>query len=66
MTEETKSQIAAALEELKKPGASVFTGPITDQDGAVQIADGVALQYGDPGIEGMQWFVKGVVGKLAQ
>ncbi len=65
VTAETQATIAAALEALKVPGASVFTGPITDQDGAVAIPEGTALQYGDPGIEGMDWFVKGVVGKLA-
>lgn len=66
VTEETKLQITTALDALKAPGASVFTGPLSDQDGAVKVADGVALQYGDPGIEGMDWFVDGVVGKLAQ
>jgi basic membrane protein A and related proteins len=66
VTEETKAEIATALEGLATPGASVFTGPLTDQDGAVKVEDGVALQYGDPGIEGMDWFVDGVVGKLAQ
>jgi len=65
VTPETQATIAEALEALKAPGASVFTGPITDQDGAVKIPEGTALQYGDPGIEGMDWFVKGVVGKLA-
>lgn len=66
VTEETKAQIATALEAMTVPGASVFTGPLTDQDGTVQVPEGTALPYGDPGIEGMQWFVDGVVGKLAQ
>lgn len=66
VSEETKAEIATALEEIKAPGASVFTGPITNQDGEVVIAEGEALQYGDPGIEGMDWFVDGVVGSIAK
>lgn len=64
VTEETKTDIAAALDKLKVKGASVFTGPLKDQKGTVQVPEGTALQYGDPGIEGMNWFVEGVVGDL--
>lgn len=63
--ESTKREIAEALEVIKAEGASVFTGPITDQSGAVRVPDGTALPYGDPAIEGMDWFVEGVTGKLA-
>ena len=66
VSEATKAEIATALEKIKAPGASVFTGPIKDQDGKVVIAEGTALQYGDPGIEGMDWFVDGVVGTIAK
>jgi simple sugar transport system substrate-binding protein/basic membrane protein A len=66
VTPETQTEIATALAEIKAPGASVFTGPINDQDGKVVIAEGTALQYGDPGIEGMNWFVEGVVGTIAK
>jgi basic membrane protein A len=63
---ETKSLIAEDLTKLKVQGASVFTGPIKDQDGAVKIKDGDSLAYGSAGIEGMDWFVDGVVGKIAK
>ena len=63
---DTKTEITAALDKLKAKGASVFTGPIKDQSGKVVVAEGTALQYGDPAIEGMDWFVDGVVGTLAK
>ena len=66
VTADTKTLIAGDLAKLKVQGASVFTGPIKDQDGAVKIKDGESLAYGSPGIEGMDWFVDGVVGKIAK
>jgi basic membrane protein A len=63
---DTKTAIADNLKRLEAKGASVFTGPITDQAGAVVVPDGTALQYGDAAIEGMDWFVQGVVGTLAK
>jgi simple sugar transport system substrate-binding protein/basic membrane protein A len=63
---ETKSLIAEDLTKLKVQGSSVFTGPIKGQDGAVKIKDGDSLAYGSAGIEGMDWFVDGVVGKIAK
>jgi simple sugar transport system substrate-binding protein/basic membrane protein A len=62
----TKQAVAAALTRLQTKGASVFTGPLTDQNGTVRVPAGTALQYGDPGIEGMDWFVSGVVGTVAK
>lgn len=62
----TKAEVSGALAKLKTPGASVFSGPITDQSGKVMIPTGTALPYGDPQIEGMNWFVDGVVGQLAK
>jgi simple sugar transport system substrate-binding protein/basic membrane protein A len=63
---DTKTLIADDLKKLEAKGASVFTGPIEDQSGAVKIKDGDSLAYGSPGIEGMDWFVDGVVGKIAK
>jgi simple sugar transport system substrate-binding protein/basic membrane protein A len=63
--EATKQQIATALTGLEAKGASVFTGPIEDQTDQVKVPAGTSLQYGDPGIEGMNWFVQGVVGTIA-
>ena len=64
--DQTKTEISAALDKLKVKGASVFTGPIKDQSGKVAVPAGTALPYGDPAIEGMDWFVDGVVGTLAK
>lgn len=66
VSEDTKKLIAGDLTKLSADGASVFTGPINDQSGAVKIKAGTSLMYGDPGIEGMDWFVDGVVGKIAK
>jgi len=63
---DTKSLIAEDLTKLKVQGSSVFTGPIKDQDGNIKIKDGDSLAYGSAGIEGMDWFVDGVVGKIAK
>jgi simple sugar transport system substrate-binding protein/basic membrane protein A len=62
----TQEAMAAALTRLQTKGASVFTGPLTDQNGTLKVPAGTALQYGDPGIEGMDWFVGGVVGTVAK
>jgi len=41
-----------------------FTGPLYDQEGKLTIEDGVEIPDGDK--LSMQWFVKGVVGKISQ
>jgi basic membrane protein A len=66
VTADTKTEIADDLKRLEAKGSSVFTGPIKDQSGAVKVKDGEELAYGSAGIEGMDWFVEGVVGKLAK
>jgi basic membrane protein A and related proteins len=63
---ETKTDIAAGLKRLEAKGSSVFTGPIKDQTGKVVVPSGTSLQYGDAAIEGMDWFVQGVVGTIAK
>ncbi|HEY0815809.1 MAG TPA: BMP family ABC transporter substrate-binding protein [Pseudonocardia sp.] len=65
VTPATKAMISQQLARISAKGASVFTGPIDAQDGSVKVPAGTALPYGDPGIEGMNWFVQGVVGQLA-
>jgi simple sugar transport system substrate-binding protein len=41
----------------------VFTGPLTDQSGAVKVAAGTTMD--DGALNGMQWLVKGIEGKLS-
>ena len=59
----TKALMAAALAKFKA-GGSPFTGPITDQGGKVVVTSGTTPKYGSPAIEGMNWFVQGVVGQI--
>lgn len=66
VVEATKTEIATALTKIEAKGSSVFTGPLSDQASVMRVPAGTALQYGDPGIEGMDWFVTGVVGQLAK
>ena len=57
-----KTKILAEEASLKKPGASVFKGPITCQDGTVLYAAGVTPTYDQ--INSINCLVKGVVGTL--
>jgi simple sugar transport system substrate-binding protein/basic membrane protein A len=59
----TKALMLAALAKFKA-GGSPFTGPLTDQSGKIEVPAGTTLAYGSPQIEGMDWFVKGVVGSI--
>jgi len=57
-----QTKITAAETALKKPGASVFTGPITCQDGTTLVAAGKTMTYDE--INAISCLVKGVVGTL--
>ncbi len=57
-----QSKITAARTALKNPGASVFTGPITCQDGSTLVAAGQTMTYDQ--INNISCLVKGVVGTL--
>ncbi|HEX5349745.1 MAG TPA: BMP family ABC transporter substrate-binding protein, partial [Pseudonocardiaceae bacterium] len=57
-----QSKITAAQTALKNPGASVFTGPITCQDGSTLVAAGQTMTYDQ--INNISCLVKGVVGTL--
>ena len=57
-----KAKITAEEAALKQPGASVFKGPITCQDGTVLYAAGVTPTYDQ--INSINCLVKGVVGTL--
>ncbi len=61
VTDETKALIDAARERFAA-GESPFTGPVTDQDGETVYAEGESPTYAEA--EQMDFFVKGVVGKL--
>jgi basic membrane protein A and related proteins len=57
-----QTKITAAETALKKPGASVFTGPISCQDGSTLVAAGQTMTYDQ--INSISCLVKGVVGTL--
>ena len=57
-----KTKIMTEETALKQPGASVFKGPISCQDGTVLFAAGVTPTYDQ--INGISCLVKGVVGTL--
>ncbi len=59
---DTQAKITAAENALKQPGASVFKGPISCQDGSVLVAAGKVLTYDE--INNIKCLVKGVVGSL--
>ena len=62
MPPELVNQATAAVEAIKSGKNKVFTGPISDQTGAVKVAAGVTMD--DGALNGMQWLVQGIEGKL--
>lgn len=63
VSEETKAAIEEAQAWLGTEEGSPFAGPVEDQDGKVVIADGEIPTYDEN--DAMDFFVKGVIGKLA-
>jgi basic membrane protein A and related proteins len=57
-----RTKILSTLSSLKKPGASVFKGPIYCQDGTLLVKPGVVPTYAQ--INSFDCLVKGVVGNL--
>ena len=64
VTEETQTKITEAQKWLGTDEGSPFVGPVLDQDGKVKVEDGDIPTYAD--VDAMDYFVQGVVGKLAQ
>ncbi|GAB7005540.1 BMP family ABC transporter substrate-binding protein [Nocardioides sp. AN3] len=64
VTAQTKAKIDDAQKFLATPDGSPFVGPVEDQTGAVKIKAGVIPTYEQN--DAMDFFVKGVVGKLAK
>lgn len=61
---DTKAKIEEAQAWLATDEGSPFAGPVSDQSGKVVIDDGVVPTYEEN--DAMDFFVQGVVGKLAQ
>ena len=59
--EETQKLVLDAVEGLRDGSISPFTGPIYDQDGEIRIAEGETAT--DEYLQGVDWLVKGVVGR---
>lgn len=64
VTADTKAKIEAAQKFLATTQGSPFAGPVADQSGKVVIKDGVIPTYEQN--DAMDFFVEGVVGKLAK
>jgi basic membrane protein A and related proteins len=60
--EDVKKLVTDKQKEIVDGTFEVFTGPITDQSGAVKVAEGKKLTLEE--VLGMDWFVKGVEGKV--
>ena len=61
---DTQAKIAEAQEWLGTDEGSPFVGPVLDQDGGTKVEDGAIPTYAE--VDAMDYFVQGVVGKLAQ
>lgn len=64
VTADTQAKIKTAQEWLGTDEGSPFVGPVEDQDGKIKVKDGEIPTYAD--VDAMDYFVQGVVGKLAQ
>ncbi len=60
------AEVAATIEQYKKEivngSRDVYQGPIYDQDGALKVAEGKALD--DEALHKQDWYVKGIEGKI--
>ena len=62
MPDDVAAMATAAVADIKSGKNKVFVGPILDQSGAVKVPAGVTMD--DGALNGMQWLVQGVDGKL--
>ena len=58
LTEDQVAEIDAVIDEISAGSFHPMTGPILDQDGKEQLADGVAIE--DGAMLGINWLVQGV------
>ncbi len=62
---ESKAKVGEMRSKIVDGSFEVFKGPIMDQTGAVKVPEGKALSYDEiMSVEFMNWFVKGVEGKI--
>ena len=59
---DAKTKIEATKKEMLAGTFKVFKGPLMDQTGAEKIKSGTTMS--DPDVWSMNWFVKGVIGKV--
>jgi len=60
VTQESQDAITAKRQAIVDGSADIFAGPITDQAGAVKVAEGSSMPFGDQMT--VNWFVAGVDG----
>lgn len=61
---EAKAKVEEAKKKILDGSLEVFKGPIMDQAGNVKVPEGKSLNYDDTMSTDMNWFVKGVEGKI--
>jgi len=61
LPDDVKQSTLDTVESLRTGGFQPFTGPIKDQDGVVQIADGVVPT--DPELQGIGFLLEGITGR---
>jgi basic membrane protein A and related proteins len=63
MPDDVAALATQTVADIKSGKNKVFTGPITDQSGSVKVAAGATMD--DGALNGMQWLVQGIDGKLS-
>ena len=62
ISDETKTMVEDEKAKIISGEQKIFVGPIYNQEGAIAVEDGVELTEAD--LQAMNWFVKGVEGKI--
>ncbi len=62
VSEETKAKVAATNADILAGKMDIWQGPVVNQDGSELVAEGNVLA--DDGLEGMDFFVQGVIGQV--
>jgi len=62
--DDVKALVESAKEQIVSGGFEVFKGPLVDQEGNVRVGEGQALTHAE--VLEMNWFLKGIEGKIPQ
>jgi len=62
--DDVKALVESAKEQIVSGGFEVFKGPLVDQEGNVRVGEGQVLTHAE--VLEMNWFLKGIEGKIPQ